>query len=141
MGANDIDIRLVDGRAIRLRELEQSLVYEGLTDGVPTRGGNARLVEAFVAGASAHGSRVVLLPPVESLIPGMGGDGPDEACTLPRTVVRARFESRVPVSPAGAYSELTVMWFQDRWAPPIAPDAEALLRTVDWDAHARDMVW
>ena len=136
-----MDIRLVDGRVIRLCELEQSLVYEGVVDGVPTRGQNARLVAAFVDDASAGGRQPVLLPPDEVSVAGLGGVGPDEACLLPRTVVRARFASADPVSPGGEYSELTVVWFQDGWAPPLDPAVEGQLRLVDWDARARDMVW
>jgi len=34
-----------------------------------------------------------------------------------------------------------VVWFQDSWAPPLDPAVVSLLRQVDWDAVARDMVW
>lgn len=141
MGVNDVDVRLTTGRSIRLRELEQVLVYEGMHDGVPTRGGNAKLVAALVESASGDGRRVLLLPPVEAPVGDLGGVGPDEACLLPRTAVRARFESADPVSDRADYSELTVLWFQNGWAPPLDPAAEHLLRRVDWDTHARDMVW
>lgn len=136
-----MDVRLTNGRGIRLRELEQTLVYEGVPDVLPTRGRNAKLVAALVEAASVAGRPVVLLPPVEVPIAGPGGVGPDEACRLPRTAVRARFESSEPVSPGGDYSELTVVWFQDGWAPPLDLAVGAQLRRVDWDAYARDMVW
>ena len=141
MGANDVDVRLATGRSIRLRELEQTLVYEGMYDGVPTRGRNAKLVAALVGAASDGGHPALLLPPVEVPIGDLGGVGPDEACLLPRTAVRARFASSDPVSSGADYSELTVVWFQDGWAPPLDPAVVSLLRQVDWDAVARDMVW
>jgi hypothetical protein len=141
MGANDVDIRLTSGRDIRLRELEQSLVYEGLTDGVPTRAGNAKLVAGIVEAATVDGRPVVLLPPVMTPIAGLGGVGSEEACLLPRTAVCARFESSQPIGPDGDYSELTVVWFQDPWAPPVDGAATAQLQAVDWDAVARDMIW
>jgi hypothetical protein len=36
------------------------------------------------------------------------------------------------------YSELTVIWFQERFALPIAPDIEAQLVALDWAALAAD---
>ncbi len=141
MSMDDVDVRLVDGRIIRLRELDQKRVYEGMLDGVPTRGQNAKLVAGIVEGASADGRSVVLVPPVETPIVDIGGDGPDEACLLPRTAVCARFESPDPVSGAGDYSELTVVWFQEAWALPVDGDVVDRLRRLDWDSHARAMVW
>ena len=141
MGVNDGDVQLTDGRVLRLRELDQCLVYEGLLDGAPTRGRNAKLVASIVEAASADGRRVVLVPPVEVPVADLGGAGPDEACLLPRTAVRARFESSEPVTAAGQYSELTVVWFQEEWALPVDYGVRDLLTRLDWDGRARDMVW
>ena len=141
MGENDVEYGLVGKRVIRLRELEQWLVYDGLPDGVPTRACNAQLVASIVEGAGSGGGTVVLVPPVETPIADVGGEGPDRACLLPRTAVRARFESTEPVSHAGDYSELTVVWLQEAWALPVDTGVADWLRRLDWDAHARDMVW
>jgi len=141
MGEDDVELGLVSKRVIRLRELDQWLVYEGLPDGVPTRACNAKLVASIVEESAAAGGNVVLVPPVESPIAHSGADGPDSAWLLPRTAVRARFESTDPVSDAGDYSELTVVWFQEGWALPVDPGVADRLRHLDWDAHARDMVW
>jgi hypothetical protein len=141
MADNDVEYGLVGTRVIRLRELDQWLVYEGLPDGVPTRACNAKLVASIVEEVMTAGGNVVLVPPVETPIADHGGDGPDRACLLPRTAVRARFESTDPVSDAGDYSELTVVWFQETWALPVDAGVADWLRHLDWDAHARDMVW
>jgi hypothetical protein len=140
MGANDVDVRLWTGRSIRLRAIDQWLVYEGLFDGVPTRSSNAQLVASVVDEASADGRGVVLVPPVETPIPDLGGAGPTEACLLPRTAVRARFDSPDPVSEGGDYSELVVVWFQDPWALPVDAGVLDRLHALDWDVHARDML-
>ena len=55
--------------------------------------------------------------------------------------VRARFESSEPVTAAGQYSELTVVWFQEEWALPVDYGVRDLLTRLDWDGRARDMVW
>ena len=141
MGDSELDMRLSGGRSIRLRELDQWLVYEGLGDGVPTRELNTKLVASIVEASSPPGGGVVLIPPADANPGGRGDSASAIPRLLPRTVVRARFEAEVPVSGEGDYSELTLVWFQEPWALPVDPGIEQRIRLLDWEGCARNMVW
>lgn len=136
---------LDSGRSIQLKSLEQRLIYEGLLDGGPTAELNAGLIECIVGPETANRHLPVLVPPVQR--PSANGpspgpmEGAKERVFLPDVEVTARFESHVGVAPGADFSTLTIVWFQDEWALPIDGDVLAWIRSVDWDAHAQDLVW
>ncbi len=51
---------------------------------------------------------------------------------------RALFESSPVDRDKGMLSELFVIWFQDGFAMPIAPDVTEQIRAIDWDTEAVD---
>ena len=146
MGEHDVRIEISSGRSIVLRELDQWLVYEGLLGGEPTSDLNTKLITGILEASSAAGHRVTLIPPVEGPSSGnfdgsSDGERSDDKRRLAKVAVRARFESDVPVDGTGDYSELSVVWFQEAWALPIAPGVVAQITELDWAASARNMIW
>ena len=147
MGENDIvkelEMELDDGRIVRLKEIEQWLVYDGLLDGYPTERLNDCLVDHIMASSAAGGRRAVLITPEQIRSVGLGGTaaGEEPATLLPRTAIRARFDSLEPLAGGGDFSELSVIWFQHSWALPIDGGVVEKIRAIDWAGSARDMIW
>ena len=88
-----------------------------------------------------------------------GVAGAEPCLIAPKPVVRqsesreiAAFEERLPAvsciavfyseelaqDDSDPYLSLTVVWFQDRFALPTAPEVEEALRELDWEAKAKD---
>jgi len=134
-------IRHVDGHGLELMEIDQWLVYEGLFNQEPTVQLNQQLVAAAVEGAGGRHRPVALV----GIAGERSGSGfPETSGTaepLPKIGVRARFISQRVARVEGEFSELTVVWFQEAWALPIAPSAVEAIARLDWDALARDMTW
>ena len=60
---------------------------------------------------------------------------PGELVALPSVFCVGRFRSWGDVA---CWSGLTVAWFQDEFALPIAPDVLAAIQRLDWAAHAEE---
>jgi uncharacterized protein (TIGR02996 family) len=142
-------IRLSSKRFISLRELRQSLVYEGLIEGIPTTSMNQRIIERMVAEERArhpNGGEPYLIQPVERPteyprgVPKLYLDSNDKPAELPAVACIGRFHSRYGTAEADpdCSSELTVIWFQDDFALPIAVEVWPRLVAIDWDQHAID---
>lgn len=135
-------LSLRTGRTIYLRALDQHSVYEGLLEGLPTTLMNREIVERTMAEARARhpGQEPFLIQPRETPVP-YRDDRPypfGEPARLPGAACVGRFTSLSPARGAGDYSELVVVWFQDEFALPIAPDAFEQLVAMDWGRHAAD---
>jgi hypothetical protein len=131
--------RLDSGRRIDLCELRQSDFYEGLLEGLLTRERNRRGLVHRVEKERQRASSLHVIDPVETPIEHDGDYPFGEPARLPRILCVGRFHSLSPALAADAdYSELTVIWFQERFALPIAPDIEAQLVALDWAALAAD---
>src|SRR5688572_26050855 len=126
------DIQLNTGREIRMHSLAQAKVYAGLLEGLPTREGNRRIVDAAVDAARAGGRAVYLVPPSETPIP-HDGYRFGEPARLPSTRCVAEFASHESSIEGSA---LTIVWFQDDFALPIDAAVLELIRAIDWDARA-----
>jgi hypothetical protein len=138
------EVRLHDGRAIRLDVLYQWRTYAGLLEGLPTEELNRRLVtEALDRVRERLGTAAAyLIPPVEQLIEGpksyLGGRF-GRLAQLPAIVCAATFDSFQPAQDAQADgSSLTVVWFQDDFALPIDKAVLDQLQAIDWVSHAHD---
>ncbi len=133
--AMTIDVKLDRGPTIRLVELRQYRVYEGLLEGLPTREMNDRLIEARLSCEREHSQlNVVLLEPSQTPIP---WDRPypfGEPATLPATCCVARF--RAAGERPDRYSSLVLVWFQDEFALPVDPTILERIRALDWECQA-----
>ncbi len=137
-------LQLKTGPAIHLRFLEQSLVYGGMLEGVPTRQTNQYAIDRFMAEAreQLEGCEPYLIPPPTRPIendprPAFARRSPPEL--IPSVACIARFLSRRPArEPHKDGSQLVVVWFQDDFAFPIDPSVMAHLHELDWARLAFD---
>lgn len=137
------DVKLLTGREISLRSIEQFRVYEGLLEGLPTRQMNQRQLEALREQARRllRGVEPYLVPPTEKPIEWLEGKKYPfgDPAELPRVACIARFGSRQVARNADLdYSQLVVVWLQDEFAFPIDPGVLEHLRTLDWERLAGD---
>jgi hypothetical protein len=138
------EITLRTGRVIRLMALHQSRFYTGLHLGYPHPEMNERRVRATMERATSlvFGSGPPhLIAPVGRVFPRAEEDRTRgrEHVELPAIVCTACFESLQPArDPNQTYSTLTVVWFQDDFALPIAKTALDAIQSLDWDSLATD---
>lgn len=132
------EIKLRSGGTIGCQSLQQHSTYAGLLEGLPTRQMNQRTIESLLKTERERGWWVgepYLVPPVVRLIEYPGGGqypfGDPEA--LPGVACVARF---VAHAPNACTAELTVIWFQDVFAFPIAPHVREHLEGIDWTSKA-----
>lgn len=123
-------IVLTSGREQRLQSLAQHSVYAGLLEGLPTREHNRDIVAHAVKAARATASAVYLVPPDEQVIPCRGKYPFGEPARLPDIVCTGAFASREDDPLTG--SALSIVWFQDDFAFPIAPAVLAHIQALDW---------
>ena len=140
------EITLNDGRVLTMSSFEQYTTYSGMMEGLPTRKYNDSKVncvdesKTYVLHAPRlYGDFSKMLPP-DSFIARMCADDPYEV--LPGVTCVARMTSKpcktsdwTDIDPP-ARSYLTLVWFQNEWAMPIAPEVLEKLKAFDWDAHA-----
>jgi hypothetical protein len=139
-------IELSSGREVSVVELRQSLFYEGLIEGLPTREHNAAWLRALLADiAKEHrGARPLVVPPVERPLEWAS---PEEVrlgrrypfgtpAAWPPVVCQMRLKSRQAGDPLH-YSELIVVWFQMEFAFPIEPSQLEAIRSADWESVAQ----
>ena len=137
-------ITLRTKREIRLLNLRQHNVYAGLLEGRPTRQINQRITERLMNTERDRGATPYLVEPPERLIErreaqpfpfGTSAQIPSIACI-------GLFDSHSPARDASRVgSGLTIIWFQDEYAFPIAPGVREQIRAIDWDRHAEDYDW
>ena len=128
-------LTLASGRTIWLDSLRQWHVYSGLLEGLPTREMNDEQVEHMRADARERtGHEPHLIAPVQTAIAYEGRYPFGEPARLPPIACEAAFESagKDPLH----FAQLTVIWFQDDYAFPLSPEAEAAIVSLDWDRLA-----
>jgi uncharacterized protein (TIGR02996 family) len=141
--SNPRQIRLRSGRDVYLRELQQSGVYDGLLEGLPTTEMNQRIINRLVAAERERlfGHDPYLIRPGETPID-YARDEPypfGQPASLPSVACVGRFSSFQPArDPSRDYSVLVVIWFQEEFALPIDPEVWEKLLAIDWQQHARD---
>lgn len=132
-------LEMNDGREIYLERLTQSLTYEGLIEGVPSSEMNRQYLAGLMARpAERHFERsCYVVQPQERRVsrPGLLA----ELGWLPRITCVGVFGSRSAArDPDADMSCLRIIWLQDHFALPIAPDALAEIKALDWAARAAD---
>jgi hypothetical protein len=136
---------LRSGIEVRIRELAQTLTYEGWLEGLPIHQINGEILKRTVREAREKYKSLgspYLIPPVENLIP--HDDDPPYAfgtpATLPRVTCVARLWSSSPARD-GDFSQLVVIWMQDGFAMPVAEPVLTSLLEIDWKTNATDCEW
>jgi hypothetical protein len=139
-------LTLPSGRTINLRELQQRYTYDGLIEGLPTAEGNRGLLESLPRVHHHCGRPAHLIPPKETLLNYRDPSGEPypfgTPAMLPPILCVAQFESPQPAADKDAHgSALAVVWFQDRFAFPIAEDVIKAIAAIDWEASAGDFLY
>jgi uncharacterized protein (TIGR02996 family) len=131
------EVRLRAGGTIHCQSIRQSLTYAGLLEGLPTRQMNEGTIEGLLREERERGwwaGEPYLVPPAITPIEYSGERkypfGDPEA--LPDVTCVARFAAYA----GPGTTKLTVIWFQDEFAFPIAPDVLEHLAGIDWSARA-----
>jgi hypothetical protein len=142
-------LALNTGRSIVLKSLTQRMTYGGLMEGSPT----AKLNDAFIQRTlyavkkdPATGGRApfVIQPARRDYLraPGdMAAAFQDEMVPewMPMITCIGVFESAPTAKNRQKQgSTLTIVWFQDEYALPIAPACLNAIKAIDWDAHGFD---
>lgn len=114
----------------RLLELEQHSTYRGLLDGGPTHGLNEQLLEDI----TSYQGRIptYLVRPTERLVEQERPSPFGPLMFLPWRQCTGLFDV------GGRW--LTIVWFQETWAPPVDAVVLEELRTLDFLAIAFDEV-
>ena len=127
-------LRLTDGFAVQIDQLDQTLVYAGLLEGVPTVENNEAIIDAMRKAACERDSAEPLLVQPEMRMIELRRPYPfGEPASIPPVGCVARLRSRIDGETVGL---LTVIWFQDEYALPIAP---AVIEQIgkEWEERVR----
>jgi hypothetical protein len=126
----ELTINCDHGVAPRLLELEQHSTYRGLLDGGPTHRLNEQLLQdviSFPGRIPTH-----LVRPTERPVEQRHPSPFDPLMFLPRRQCTGLFDA------GGRW--LTIVWFQETWAPPIDSIVLEELQSLDFLAVAFDEV-
>ena len=126
----ELIITCAHGVEPRLLELEQHSTYRGLLDGGPTHELNEQLLENI----TSYQGRIPihLVRPTERLVEKERHSPFGPLMFLPERQCTGLFD-------VGGHW-LTIVWFQETWAPPIDPVVLETLQTLDFLAIAFDEV-
>lgn len=128
-------LQLESDIVIELIELHQSLEYEGLLEGLPTRERNESAIRALVG---ELGVGTLVIQPTQEPIDFAGLYPFGEPAKLPPIRCIGRFTSRDHLDPDADYSELTVLWWQQEFGLPSDEAVLLPLRRMDWARYAID---
>ncbi len=147
----ECELRLRSGRRITLEHLDQVMTYAGLLEGTPNHESNDRHIEYALEEAGRRGVVGVrphlIVPPRRDYLrkPGDMQRITEQSPHwipewLPTVQCIGHFKSGVTArNPEMHVSVLTVVWFQDEYAPPIQEPALGQLLGLDWEALALDI--
>jgi hypothetical protein len=141
------EVKLRDGRTIRMENLDQFRHEAGRLEGYPTQETNARTVElARQRVGERSGPPVLVVPRVEELI--VDDDGRASRAgihaEIPSVCCSAYFRSLSPLVGDNSDREgffvsgLTMLWFQEQWAMPIDASVVEAIQAIHWAAIARE---
>ncbi len=132
---SSLDLR-VGSRSVHPLNLSQAAVYADVLEGVPNREINARIVENAVETAKRMHGRLTprLITPTQRRC----GSKPEQY-TLPPVRCIVRFRSFDPAHDMTAErSEACLVWFQEKFAFPVASEVLEAMRKLDWTEFAKD---
>lgn len=135
---NDVDINF--GKDfIRLVALQQSRSYERMKSGFPTSELNQEIICAFARKAKdMYRCPVYLVEPIETPIKYPGRYNLGNPAKIPQIACIGHWRSVGEVRENGrGNAELTVVWFQEDFAYPIAPDVLEEISELDWNQVSR----
>ena len=124
------EITLNSNHEIRIVRLDQRPIYAGVLEGSPNSRINRGMIQGAVRGyaSMAPAARCHLLEPVERPYP----DRP-KIVLLPPVVCGALLERRgSTVEDWPCWEHLVLVWFQDEYAMPIAPEILSVIQSLDW---------
>lgn len=142
------EITLHSGRTIRLRTLFQYGTYYGLLAGYPHRKCNEVRQRAAIQYAKSTPIGVsfeepFLIVPAEEPIEveeSIRQRLPYEPAAMPTTTCIGEFNSGARNS-VEDFSCLVMVWFQDEFAMPIAPEVVTQIQAIDWHTAANGGFW
>lgn len=140
-------IELADGRLLSLKRIHQTLTYGNQLEGLPGR--DEQALERHRAWFEKKNGRTILLDARPVPLP-LTEEEKDfyrnhrvrSFNTHPFTSLApvqciAKFESdHVPGGDGYDISKLNMIWYQEKYAMPIAPEIMDKLRVFDWDGYA-----
>lgn len=136
-------IPLDTGRIITMKRLDQGLTYAGMLEGVPRHKDICDMkpwINDHTYLLYAPVKRWDLFERISEVAKISKFDLENPPLTLPRIYCSAGFHSD-PIEREGIeendLSYLDLVWYQDEWAMPIAPDVLERLKSFDWDNLAR----
>jgi hypothetical protein len=139
-------IPLDSGRTVTLRDIDQQQTYWGLLGGYPAKKSNDRKIDFELKEITDNCSGTpYLIPPKRRpyfQTPGDydGIDDPSRPAEwLPMVRCFATLEFSTAKDHTKDASYLTVVWFQDEFALPIAPGVMLKIKAVDWESLATDV--
>ncbi len=147
----ECELRLRSGRAITLKHFDQVMTYAGLLEGTPDHELDDRHIESALEEAGRRGVAGVrphlIVPPRRDHFRKPGDMRRITEYSphwipewLPVVQCIGQFSSGVTArNPEMHLSVLTVVWFQDEYAPPIQEPALGELLDLDWEALALDI--
>ena len=140
---------LHSGRSVTLVTIHQKMTYRGLVEGTPRRQLNDDAIRDTIQEARKlclPGASPVLVPPPRRDYHRRPGDMDKRSEVtgepvefLPSITCIGVFDDAVPACDTDKdHSELTVVWYQDRYAFPIDPAVILQIRALDWEKLATD---
>ncbi|MEM1031039.1 MAG: hypothetical protein AAGN82_11860 [Myxococcota bacterium] len=121
-----IRLSFVDVGDVHVVSLRQSLVYEGLLEGLPTREMNERRLDQL----QHDNPRATLVRPEERPLEYSGRYPFGTPSALPDV----QCEARLKYSQGLHAYEAELLWFQENWAPPLDEALVAYLANASWFA-------
>lgn len=141
------EITLDTGRVISMDSLEQHVTYAGVLEGFPNKDRNDRHIDDLIKRYSCRDEKPYVLSASRDIIHIEADEVSHFSRTscpqpelLPYITCIARFYSDEPARDTvdSDMSFISLIWFQDDWAMPIAPNVMEQLRAFDWDSLAYD---
>ena len=136
------EFKLDSGFGVYLKELNQSRVYEGLLEGLPTRDRNERYLRENVDELHQNFGHVpvTLLAPTPKPIKTEEPYPFGKPESLPSVLCVGRFRAEqctsIDAHPDDHYSELVIVWLQEDFVLTGNEEIQQQIRPVDWDTLA-----
>jgi len=120
-----------------IQRLVQRRTYYTVLEGVPDPAINRRMLQHTEAEARRYFGieRIHLIPPVETI----QKTATREMAFLPATICMAELSHHQPMKDQNMeHSRMVLIWFQDEYAFPIAPDILEKIAALEWKTHSED---